>query len=135
LARSRIFDFPGKYEVTYVTVYNQRQYHFFAYMCLWHGLAPASAVVMVELGNHFECRKKALSGFLNWKCLNWCRCVFIIIVMVEEVIRTSYFAGKSEVWLVTVIFGNAEVHTTVMVFSRFRRMERTICLAKENCVG
>ena len=61
--------------------------------------------------------------------------MFIIIVMVEEVIRTSYFAGKSEVWLVTVIFGNAEVHTTVMVFSRFRRMERTICLAKENCVG
>jgi len=47
-------------------------------------------------------------------------------------IRTSYSAGKSEVWLVTVIVGNAEVYTTV-VLSRLRRMERT--LYKENCVG
>ena len=49
-------------------------------------------------------------------------------------IRTSYFPGKSEVWLVTVIAGNAEVYTTV-VFSRFRRVERTnlVFWEKELC--
>jgi hypothetical protein len=48
-----------------------------------------------------ECRKKASLGFVSWKCWNWDRGFGTII--------TSYFAGKSKVSLITVIFENSEV--------------------------
>jgi hypothetical protein len=50
-------------------------------------------------------------------------------------IRTSYFSGKNEVSLVTMIFGKAEVYTRADCvccgFNRFRRMEGTVYLEKE----
>jgi hypothetical protein len=47
---------------------------------------------------------------------------------------TSYFAGKSEISLITVIFENGEVMCLV-VFNLLRRMKRTSHLEKENSVG
>jgi hypothetical protein len=50
--------------------------------------------------------------------------------------RTSYFEGKSEVSPVMVIFGNAEVYTSVdyvcCSFDRLTLMERIVYFEKEN---
>jgi hypothetical protein len=41
--------------------------------------------------------------------------------------------------LLRVMFGDPEVYMTVntrlVVFSRFKRMERTLYIEKENCIG
>ena len=137
LARTRIFDFPGKHKVAYVGLYARRQYRFCSVLLCFCLLVPvvwasALAVCMLELGFHFECRKKALSNFFELKMLKLRPLCVYNNCNGGRSIRTSYSAGKSEVWLVTVIVGNAEVYTTV-VLSRLRRMERT--LYKENCVG
>jgi hypothetical protein len=54
-------------------------------------------------------------------------------------LRMSCFAGKTEVSLVTVIFGNPEVYWPVYyvcwTIHRFRRMERPIYFEKGNYVG
>jgi len=52
--------------------------------------------------------KEGISRFLNWKCWNWSRHHSKGLVRIG-----SYFAGKSNVWLGTVIFWNSEVFTTV----------------------
>lgn len=52
-------------------------------------------------------------------------------------LKTTYFAGKFEVSLVMVIFGNPDmyaigyVHTSIHVFGR---MERTLYFEKGNCI-
>jgi len=38
LERTRIFDFPSKYEVTRVTVYARRQYHFLDTVRNWYSI-------------------------------------------------------------------------------------------------
>jgi hypothetical protein len=51
---------------------------------------------------------------------------------------TSYFTGKSDVSLVTVIFGNAEVDMTVGYVDCgivFRRMKRSLYPEKDNCIS
>jgi hypothetical protein len=140
LATTRIFDFPGKWEVTYVwsaTVSFCSIIKLPFRLCLRKPMAWASTWVgcaMVELGIHFECRKKALLGFFELKMLKFGPlCVYNHCNGWS--ISTSCFAGKNEGWLVTVIFGNAEVYTTVVVFSWFRRMERTLYPEKESCIG
>lgn len=53
-------------------------------------------------------------------------------------IGTVYFAGKSEISLVTVIVGNSKCvreNVCIVVFSWLRRTERALYLEQKNFVG